>query len=708
MSGPLGAAWTLSVREGVGLLILDHPGGDVNILTSESLKEFDRALDAVAGRPDLTALVIASAKPRIFIAGADIKEIDGIRSREDALAKADEGKKVFRKLEALKVPAVCAINGACLGGGYELALACAWRTASFSPNVKIGLPEVNLGILPGFGGSIRLPRLLGLVSALPLLLAGKIVSAQDALKIGMVDRLFPERTLLDDSIALAKAAAAGQAVRRPRRRTLALRFLEDTPPGRALVFSRARRDVLRRSKGHYPAPLEILRLVSRTAGRSGPEPFRRESEHFANLAGTPVSKSLIQVFYLTEKYKKFRWTDSSVTSDGVKKCGVLGAGVMGGGIAQLVSQRDVPVRVKDLNDKALSGALKEAAAIYKSAMKRRRLKAHEVESKMALISVGLTNEGLKNCGLIIEAVVEDLGIKQKVFREIAGITGPDVILASNTSSLPVTQMAEGCRNPERVVGLHFFNPVDRMPLVEVIRAAQSSPDALERTVLFSRRLGKTPILVADRPGFLVNRLLLPYMNEAAYLLQEGLTPERVDALAEGFGMPMGPVELADQVGIDVGYKVAHVLEDAFGERMKVAPILEEVKAKGLLGKKSGKGFYLYEGKKKTVNPGARVGPGSSKVTDEDARKRMILIMINEAARCLEEKVIDGPATVDIGMMLGAGFPPFRGGLLRYADSLGAAAIVNDLERFQKEADPLRFEPSTLLRQMASRGASFHT
>jgi 3-hydroxyacyl-CoA dehydrogenase/enoyl-CoA hydratase/3-hydroxybutyryl-CoA epimerase len=326
---------------------------------------------------------------------------------------------------------------------------------------------------------------------------------------------------------------------------------------------------------------------------------------------------------------------------------------------------------------------------------------------MALISTGLTNAGLKSCDVVVEAVVEDLGIKQKVFRELADLAGPSTVLASNTSSLSVTKMAEGCRAPERVVGLHFFNPVDRMPLVEVVRGAQSSEEALERTVLFARRLGKTVILVQDRPGFLVNRLLLPYMNEAAYLVSAGMAPERVDAVAEGFGMPMGPVELADQVGIDVGYKVAHVLEEAFGARMKVAPVLEEAKKKGLLGKKSGKGFYVYDGKSKSPNRELGVSRGAA-VSDADAEKRMFCIMVNEAARCLEEKVVDSAATVDVGMMMGAGFPPFRGGLLRWADSVGAAAIVKDLERFRKEVDALRFEPSAYLLDLAESGAKFHS
>ena len=703
----MAGAWKLSVENGIGNLLFDHPDAEVNILTSEHLRTLDQTLDEIAARTDLKALLVTSAKSRIFIAGADIKEIEAITEKADAFAKAEEGKKVFQKLEDLKILTVCVINGACLGGGYELALACRYRAASFSPNVKIGLPESNLGILPGFGGSIRLPRLIGLVKALPMILAGRVVSAEEAFKYGMVCKLFPEKTLLSDAKVFAERMLVKKPSGKKKKKDFMTAFLEDTPVGRAIVFDKAKNDVMKKTKGAYPAPLEIIQLLKKTYGKRGPGVYRLESEHFSRLGTTAVSKNLIKVFFLSEKYKKYRWTQASVKSDGVQKCGVLGAGVMGGGIAQLVSQREIPVRVKDLNEKALGGALKEAMSIYKSALKRKKIKKYELERKMGFISVGLTHEGLKNCGMIIEAVVEDLGIKQKVFKEIDALVGKDVILASNTSSLPVTQMASVCAHPERVVGLHFFNPVNRMPLVEVIRASQSSDETVERTVQFARRLGKTVILTEDRPGFLVNRLLLPYLNEAAYLLQEGMPAEKIDLIAEEFGMPMGPIELVDQVGIDVGYKVAHILQEAFGERMKVAQVLEDAKAQGLLGKKSRIGFYIYDKKRgKKVNPVVQKIYGS-RVSDEDAVKRMIYIMINEAARCLEEKVVDSAGTVDIGMIMGTGFPPFRGGLLRHADSVGAAQIVKDLERFQKEVNPKRFEPSALLRSMAQAGSKFY-
>ncbi len=705
----MSSVWKLTVQDGIGNLELDVPGTDVNVLTSEGLGELKTLLGALAARTDLQALLVTSAKKRIFIAGADIKEINGIATKEDAFQKAEQGKEVLQLLEDLKYPTVAVINGACLGGGYELALSCTFRVASFSNQVKIGLPEVNLGILPGFGGSIRLPRLIGLMRALPLILAGKVVSAEEALKNGMVDRLFPEKTLREEAFRYAREilSKGGKDARKTAKKKTLDWFFEDTPMGRSLVFRRARRDVLEKSKGFYPAPLEVLSLIQKTYGHSNREAYRLESEHFANLGTTEVSKSLIKVFFLSEKYKKFAWTSAKVPPVEFKKCGVIGAGVMGGGIAQLVSAKEMPVRVKDLNEKALGGALKEAYSIYKGALKRRRLKKSDVERKMCLISVGLTNDGLKNCDVIIEAVVEDMKIKQRVFHDLSEAARPDAILASNTSSLSVSQMASVAKHPERVVGLHFFNPVHRMPLVEVIRASQTSDETMERIIQFSRGLGKTVIVTKDAPGFLVNRLLLPYLNEAAYLMEEGMSPEVLDRIATAFGMPMGPVELVDQVGIDVGYKVAHVLQDAFGSRMQVSPMLEEVKGKGLLGKKSGKGFYLYEGKKKRLNPEVPIGTKPRAVSEEDALKRMIFIMINEAARCLEEGVIDSASTVDIGMIMGTGFPPFRGGLLCYADSVGAAKIVEDLQRFSKDVNAERFAPCNYLLDLASKGARFH-
>lgn len=695
-------AWKLTVEDEIGVLTMDHPDSDVNVLTRTHLEQLDRHLDEIKNRSDLKALLFASTKKRIFIAGADINEIAKISTSEEAFQAAEMGKAVFQKIENLPFTTVCVINGACLGGGYELALSCSYRVASFSDAVKIGLPEVNLGILPGFGGSIRLPRLIGLLKALPLILGGSILNARDAFKKGLVDKLFYEQTLLSEAIQFSKKIAA---IQHPaRKKSLQEKILEGTSFGRNFVFKKARADVLKKTKGFYPAPIEIIDLVQQTYGKKGSGVFQAESRAFSKLGATAVSKACIRVFFLSERYKKKNWTSGQSAEFGVAKVGVIGAGVMGGGIAHLASSRNIPVRIKDIDTKALGGALKEAFGLFKASMKRKKLKSHEMTRRMNLISTGLTYDGIKSSDVVIEAVVENLEIKKKVFKELASVVGRNVILASNTSSLPVTQMAEACENPSRVVGLHFFNPVNRMPLVEVIRAEQTSDETLEKTIAFARKLGKTVIVTADKPGFLVNRLLLPYMNEAALLMQEGMVPETIDRIATRFGMPMGPIELVDQVGIDVGYKVAHILQEAFGERMKVAAVLEEAQSKKLLGKKGGKGFYLYDKKAKYRNPEISFKEKTG-ISEEAAIKRMIYVMINEAARCLEEKVIDSAETVDIGMIFGTGFPPFRGGLMDYADTVGLAAIVEDLRLFEKECGS-RFAPCRLLTDLASQNKKF--
>lgn len=700
-------SWNLKENDGILTIEFDKPDTAVNTLTTENMTEFINVLRDVSKRTDLKAILFTSAKDRFFIAGADINEIRSISTKADAKVKADLGKDVFQRIENLKVPTVCVINGACLGGGYEFALACSHRVASTSDDVKIGLPEVNLGILPGFGGSIRLPRLLGLAKSLPLILGGQIVNAKKAFKLGMVDRLFSAEELFSKSQIFADNLANKKT--KPKYYPALKVAFEKYLLGPFLMFPAAKKNVMKKTKGHYPAPLQIIELIRRSYGINLPEAFRMESEDFAELAVTPISKNLISLFFMNEKYKKLKWSKFEGPIAKMKSCAVIGAGIMGGGIAQLTSHRGLETRLKDIRKEALDSAIKEAQRIYQGEVERKKMRESDVEQKMKLISIDAEDSLIGNSDMIIEAVVEDLGIKKKIFKEWGAKVSAHTIIASNTSSLPVTQMAAESLRPENVVGVHFFNPVNRMPLVEVIRAKQTSEETLEKAIAFARQLGKTVIVTADAPGFLVNRLLLPYLNEAAYLLEEGVSPERIDQIACQFGMPMGPVELVDQVGIDVGYKVAHILQEAFGDRMKVASILERVKAKGFLGKKSGKGFYLYgDGKSRQINPEIEWPKSkNTELTDDQILKRLIYIMINEAARCLDEGVIDQPSTVDIGMIMGTGFPPFRAGLLHYADSIGLDLIVKDLKDLQRTVDSKRFEPSAYLEKLSLNKKTFY-
>lgn len=705
-------ALNLKIQGKIAIIEFDQPDSKVNVLDSASMQELSSILDEVSTKPELKALIIASKKDKVFIAGADIKELERINSIEEARQVADSGKEILNRLENLDLVTVAAINGACLGGGLELSLACKYRVAGFSDSLKIGFPEVRLGILPGWGGTQRLPRLIGLTRGLTMIVSGRISSGKDALECGLIDRLFPGLSLFTDAIDFVQKVLDGNIKVSQRRKKRSLqRFFEDMPIGRTIIFSHARKNVLKKTRGFYPAPLKILDLIKRTYGKSVKSGSRLETESFSELAITSVSKNLIKVFFLNEEYRKLVWVDASIEPQAVNRCGIVGAGIMGGEIAQLLSCHDIPSRIKDINHAALKRALKTASGIFKYSLKKRKLERHQVKYKLGLISPVLTYRGFENADLIIEAVVEDLEIKKKVFKEIGQVASSSAIFASNTSSFPVIEMARAASAADRVAGLHFFNPVHRMPLVEVIRSVKTSDKTLATLIAFARRIGKLVIVVKDVPGFLINRILLSYLNEAGFLIGEGMKMERIDRIAVRFGMPVGPIELIDRIGIDVGYRVIKVLEDAYGARMKISPVLKEVKEKGLLGKKAKKGFYIHRGRKKKdpnpdiyslLEPGARRG-----ITDDAALKRMIYVMINEATRCLEEGVVEKPHTIDIGMIMGTGFPRFRAGLLRYADSVGIENIADDLGVFEKELNVERFKPCKRLLDMAQNRERFY-
>ena len=693
----------------VETLEFDTPDSSVNILSGAALTELEQQLDEIAARSDIKVLLFTSAKKSIFIAGADIKEIDSITNPQEASEKCNRGKQVFDKLEKLPQITVAVINGACLGGGYELSLACNYRVAGFAGCVKIGLPEVRLGILPGFGGCVRLPELIGIGNALSVILPGKVLDANRALKLGMVDRLFYDPILVDQAKTFARDILSKKAKVHRRRKTFVTRLLEGNSVGRSILFSQARKNVLKSTAGHYPAPLVALDTIKNIVGTSREEGFQLESEGFGKLGASEISKNLIHVFYLDERYKKKKWTEVEPTLTHVKKAGVVGAGVMGGGIAQLLAKNNIICRIKDLNNQALALAMKTARGVYTYFLKTRRMKKGQVDAQMSLISPTTTYDGFQNADVVIEAVVERMDVKKQVFKELDELVQPGACLFTNTSSLSVTEMAQCTNRPDRVCGFHFFNPVHRMPLLEIIATEKTSEETLATAVAFARQLGKMVIVAKDKEGFIVNRILLPYMNEAAYLFQEGIDTKRLDDIIRRFGMPMGPMELADEVGIDVGYHVAHILESTYGERMRIAEILKMVYEAGTLGKKSGEGFYLYSGKQKKVSKNVRKMCANATFTldDDTSLKRLIYIMINEASRCLEEGVVESASTIDVGMVYGTGFPPFRGGLLRYADSVGVKHIVADLKEFQARFDQYRFEPSQLLLSMADANGTFY-
>lgn len=691
----------LRVENNFVIIEFDQPDSKVNVLSAASLGEFEKIITQLSQRKDLSGACIASAKPDIFIAGADIKEIENITIAAEAEAKAKAGQKILNALEKLPFPTVALINGACAGGGLELALVCDWRLASFGEKVKLGLPEVKLGIIPGFGGTKRLPRLVGLRKGLELILSGELVGGNEALKIGLVDGLCSQSRLLEEGINLLKQKKSKRKVFKPKIKGLMNLFLETTYSGKFLLARQTKKFILQNTRGHYPAPLAGLRAVVKNYTSSLDAALKREARAFAKLAITPVSKNLISVFYLIEKYKKLKWTEAKPLT--IRKCACLGAGVMGGGIAQLFSAFGLPVRMKDLNFGALGRGLKQAREVYDYAVKKRKLKPHQAAFGMGLISTTTDYSGFASADLIVEAVVEDPQVKKNVFGELDLVAKDAAILASNTSCLSVAQMSEKVINKQRVAGMHFFNPVHRMPLIEIIRSKYTSDETVATLVEFSRKLGKIPLVVRDECGFLVNRILIPYLDEAGFILEEGVAFERIDRLMLEFGMPMGPFTLIDEIGIDVGSKVAYLLEAHFGERMKVPQILKTLYEKKWFGKKSGKGFYIHKGKKKIPNHEIyNFLPKSVLETpgDKDIVKRMVYKMINEAARCLEEKVCKEPSDVDLGMIMGTGFPPFKAGLLRYADSVGVTKIAADLER-------LKIAPCAYLAALAKENGKFY-
>jgi 3-hydroxyacyl-CoA dehydrogenase/enoyl-CoA hydratase/3-hydroxybutyryl-CoA epimerase len=693
-------------------LTFDAPDRKVNVFSRPVFAELEALLAELATRNDIAGLVLVSGKDASFIAGADLDEIARVTDPIEAEAGVRVGQRLFAAWEALPFPTIAAIRGICLGGGTELALASTWRVASDRPDTRIGLPEVRLGILPAWGGSTRLPARIGLAAALDMILTGKAVSGRSALKSGLVDALVPEARFFDLVRDFALEHLAGGERRRKDAGNAGWKglLLEKNPLGRKIVFDQARKKTLEQTHGHYPAPLRAIEVV-RVGVEDGPRAgFEAEARAAAELATSRVAKNLIHVFRLGEEAKKDQGVAGAAPRE-VHAVGVLGAGTMGGGIAQLVAQEaGIPVRLKDVDTAALARGMEHAAGLFDRLVKKRRLTRAEERRKMALIQPTLDYRGFGRLDLVIEAIVEKLAVKQAVFAEVAAAVPEDAVLASNTSSLPIGAIGERTPRPERVVGMHFFNPVHRMPLVEVMAAAASEPAAVNTAYAFARRLGKTPVLVKDSPGFLVNRLLGFYTAEALWLLDEGYTIETIDRAMVDWGMPLGPLALTDEVGIDVASKVAPILHEAFPDRLVYPTWLERAAAPDRLGTKTGRGFYRYEGReRKEADPGvyALLGLGARAQEADPGllADRMVLPMVNEAARCLAEGVVRSAAELDLAMIYGTGFPPFRGGLCRWADLEGGGEVVAALERLESAVSE-RYRPSEALRETAAAGGFY--
>ncbi|KFZ38719.1 multifunctional fatty acid oxidation complex subunit alpha [Shewanella mangrovi] len=709
--------FTLTRRDdGIALLTMDVIGDSMNTLKAEFVPEMTALLAEIRNDSSIKGLVVISGKKDSFVAGADISMLDACDTSDKASELSAAGHKLFAELENLAMPVVAAIHGACLGGGLELALACHKRVCSDDAKTMLGLPEVQLGLLPGSGGTQRLPKLIGIAKALDLMLTGKQLRAKQALKLGLVDDVVPNTILLEAAIQLVQSGK-----RRAKRKQSALELaLETSHFGRNILFEQARKQVEGKTKGNYPAPLRIIEAVRIGADEGMAAGLSTEARYFGELVMTPESAALRSIFFATTEMKKETGA-ADATPRKVSKAVVLGGGLMGGGIASVtVSKAKIPVRVKDISQQGLSNALAYAYKLMSKGVQRRHMTPQQRDKQMSLMSTTVDYVGVKDADIVVEAVFEDLSLKHQMVQDIERECSEHTVFASNTSSLPIGQIASVAMRPENVIGLHYFSPVEKMPLVEVIAHEKTSPETIATTVAFARKQGKTPIVVKDGAGFYVNRILALYMNEAAQLLLEGNTIEELDRALVKFGFPVGPITLLDEVGIDVGAKIGPILESELGSRFQAPAAFEKLLVDDRKGRKNGKGFYRYgkpslmerikrQGNKKQVDSSVYkvlgITPGTS-TEHANLAERCVVQMLNEAVRCLEEGIIECARDGDIGAIFGIGFPPFLGGPFRYIDSLGAANLVTILKGYQQRYGE-RFAPAALLESMAAEQRKFH-
>jgi 3-hydroxyacyl-CoA dehydrogenase/enoyl-CoA hydratase/3-hydroxybutyryl-CoA epimerase/3-hydroxyacyl-CoA dehydrogenase/enoyl-CoA hydratase/3-hydroxybutyryl-CoA epimerase/enoyl-CoA isomerase len=708
-------ALRLEVRDdGIGLLTFDLPGSRANTLGQAVMAEFAAVAAQLARRTDLRGLrgmVLRSGKPGMFIAGADLRELGALRpDPEHNRAVVREGLAVMAALEGLPYPTVAAIEGACMGGGLEVALAFDYRLASTHPKTEIGLPEVKVGLIPGWGGTQRLARLIGPAPACELICAGETVNAEKARALGIVWDAVPPERLLDEAVRLVQwAQQTGDWHEARRRKQLPVGLSEEQA---SFAFAVARAQVLEKTRGHYPAPLAALDAIAKGCNLPLDEGLKVETEAFLPLVGSPISRNLIAVFFMGQRLQKDPGVaDPNVKPREVRAVGVVGAGIMGAGIAGAHIRRGVPVMLLDAAPQALE---KGVAAITKGMQGRveaGRMAPADLVAALARLSTTGNLAAMADRDVVIEAIIENEAAKVQLYQTLRPLVRPDAILASNTSTISITRMAQSVDRPERFAGMHFFNPVDRMQLVEVIRGEKTGDETAATLVALAKRIGKTPIVVRDCPGFLVNRILFPYLNESLVLLEEGASPRAIDKAATAFGMPMGPVTLNDLVGLDTSLYAGRVVNAAFTDRAASSRILDELVAAGRLGQKSGAGFYSYsKGSRGADDPAfeallAKCRTGRREVGAEEITDRLFLPMLTEASRVLTEGIVREPGDVDMGLILGIGFPAFRGGLLRWADSLGLAKVLERLRRYERLGP--RFEPTEQMRQLAAQGKGFY-
>ncbi|MDA1013521.1 MAG: 3-hydroxyacyl-CoA dehydrogenase NAD-binding domain-containing protein [Planctomycetota bacterium] len=711
----MSATWHVDeLGDGIMRVTINREDRPVNSLSRQSLEELSRLITRINSDSSLNGVLFISGKPGNFIAGADVTELKDLQDQDAARNISQFGQSVFQALEDLTVPTVALISGACLGGGLEFAMSCRYRIAADDSKTLLALPEVQLGLIPGWGGTIRLPKLIGFLNAMPMILTGKKLGGHQARSKGLVHDTVPVEALLSVGEKIIQACVekgtANHLFRKPKK-PLWLRLVERRGVFQKYAVNKAEKQVLAKSHGHYPAPQAACEALRSGIGRRDADKFAIESEIVSKLADNPVTAECMRLFFLQEDAKKPP-ADMDLSDVGeIHNAAVIGAGAMGAGIALMLAKKDIWTQLKDLKPEFVANGIKTVRTLVGKEVKRKRTSKTDAQRALDHLSPTTEYRGLKHADIVIEAVLEDVEIKRSVFRELAAAANDKTVLATNTSSLLVKDIAEGVPHPERVVGLHFFNPPHQMPLVEIIHTDQTSPEALATTIALARRIGKTMVVVGDCAGFLVNRLLAPYMNEAGFLLAEVASPMDIDRAMVSFGMPMGPLELTDLVGVGVAAHVAENMHKAYGDRMKPAPLwnsLKQLKApagqKPKLLYKTRKGHGLNQEVARAIvdlraDQKPVTAPGREEIIE-----RLVYPIINEAARCLEEGIARRPEDVDLAMVFGTGFAPFRGGPLRYADSIGLQKIVDSLEAYSEQHPHLA--PSQALKDMAKREQPF--
>ncbi len=669
--------------DGVCLLIFDRPDSGANIFDAATLRDLSEQLDFIESDSSLKGVVVTSAKKSIFIAGADLQTLLRQAQTGEMRAFIAVGQKIFNRLSALKIPTAAAIHGACAGGGYEITLACDYRVASDAPATRIGLPETTLGLVPAWGGATRLPRLIGPEKAAEVILKGKLYPAQEALQLGLVDKVVPQESLL----SAAKEALRTQGKERA-----------TAEAGRSPGTSKA----VEAPPSQNSAPARAAEIINQSLTSSEEDSLRHELDAIVELGETEATRNLIRNFFLADKYKK---GNATAPNEKIVHAAVIGAGVMGSGIAQWLSARGITVILRDVNAEVLDGGLARIEKTYGEAVKRGLMSEEKAKEGRARIVASANPGPMRDVQIVIEAASEKMEIKREIFHDLDSKIDDTDILATNTSALSISDLAAQTQHPRRVIGLHFFNPVSRMKLIEVVIGKQTSEETRDRALAFARQIGKTPVVVRDSPGFLVNRVLFPYLLEAAELFELGVDAQKLDDALLAWGMPMGPLRLIDEIGIDITIDIAVTLEKAFAVRDATPAILSKMREAKTLGRKTGSGFYKYEGKQQSPNESLekwRNKSNPSQMDGDELALRLVYLMVNEAARCLEEGVVALPEDADYGMMLGTGFAPLRGGPLRFADYFGNGKLVQLGERYGG-----KFEPCDLLRKQAQSGKKFY-